>query len=382
MGTIHTRNSHASVSVRARRDRRVFDDPHVYVAGGEVVKEMTIAVAATVLLAGLGLLLPATNAAAITLVPGDVLILSPWLHRIDPISGEEETIAGEGAYGWRQTAIGRSGLYIADGDTDISRVDPETGAVQPVVTGLSSFRNLEVAPSGVIYVTQTENPGTSSVTSRLLAIDPQTGGTSVALENTETGGPIPGGELLAVSFFANGHAVLAVRVGGYGGPCSIYLANLATGLVVPLASGPLLNLGYPAAIVVGPDDRIFAAVIWADVTETYARFIEIDALTGAETSLRNMHTDSITDLEVSPDGNTLYTGGFVARIYGNFFARIDLFPTPGIEYLGPQGIGFTPDLAVFQPVPVPALRSRSLPALALVLAGAALFGLRRRAGKR
>ena len=138
-----------------------------------------------------------------------ILKLPPMIDGQDPVPGYLRHDARTGDLlvslfsGSTEGEEGGEGIELLRGAGGIVRIDPDTGAMRPVVTGLTAPTDLEIGPDGRLYVLEFcshfEDPvgtradmwkapshgGFRRFSGRLLAIDRDTGATTVVAEGLD-----------------------------------------------------------------------------------------------------------------------------------------------------------------------------------------------------
>jgi len=181
----------------------------------------------------------AAPAAAVSLLPGDLVALGTTaadgfgLHRVDPVNGATSLISAGPLAGPFAVGTGQS-IYVAIGG-EVSRLDAETGVATVVSSGgpLENAVSLVHRSDGQLFAL--DRAPTPDRTSRLIQIDPASGAQSVVAE----GGLLSPFGLTdaAVDFTLHPDQRALVGLYGTGG---VWI-DLTTGVQTPADIGGYLN---------------------------------------------------------------------------------------------------------------------------------------------
>ena len=265
------------------------------------------------------------------------------------------------------TAAGRAGdiLLGTDGNGDVIRMDPGTGAVSPVASGspLDSPSGLDFARDGALFTADYSLPG-------LVRINPVTGSASVVAE-----GPPFFAEPLDVEVGPDGQLYVAEEQGGFE---AVLKVDPATGQTEAISPGGLLTDPYALTIrhrdlvafvadgsgdqVVGVDLRTGAQQLVSDDPDLDSlqgialapngtlyvldaidnQILRVDPVTGAATPITTggLLSGNAYNIAIEPAGTIV-----VANINGNNVVRVD--PANGAQ--SEVGMATSPEGIVVEP---------------------------------
>jgi streptogramin lyase len=228
---------------------------------------------------------PAAGAGAVTLGPGDIVVLDAeafgftgGVIRVDPVSGAQTTVTSGGSF-----VIPRGLALEADNDIlvvdpeafggpgGVIRIDPVSGAQTTVSSG-GSFVNpaaIAVEPDGNIVISDAGAFG--GTPGAVIRVDPLSG----AQTTVSSGGSFE--SLGGVALEADGDILLASSGLGSGGPSSVIRVDPVSGAQTAVTSGGALV--DPRAVALEADGDILVADQLAHAV------IRVDPVSGAQTTV-------------------------------------------------------------------------------------------------
>ena len=237
-------------------------------------------------LAALALALgPAAGAEAVTLSPGDVVVVDSeafgfagGVIRVDPVSGAQTTVSSGGSFvsPFGLALEADNDVLVADaeafgGSGGVIRIDPVSGA-QTTVSSRGSFVNpfaVAVEADGDIVVADAGSVGTTP--GAVIRVDPASG----AQTTVSSAGLF---ECLAgMALEADGDILLTDLGPSCGGPRALFRVDPGTGAQTTVSSGG--SLAFPFGVAVEDDGDILVA------DQVATSVIRVDPASGAQTTL-------------------------------------------------------------------------------------------------
>ncbi len=249
---------------------------------------MTVSLVSVTGAAVLLLAFSASRSAALTLAPGDLVVVdtvTSVVVRVDPISGAQTLISSTGGF---DVAVAVDGTIWMSQGRKVVRVDPTSGIQTVVAADLipsgSQLTGISIAPSGDIIV------GAFGATPSVISIDPVTGNATV-LSSTA-------GEVNGVAVNAAGDIFVAPELGDQ------ILRLDSTGALqqtYDLIGPPGQDFGRPEDIAFAPDGDLIVLDSIRDV------ILKLDVASGSQTIIDPLVFSSFPfGLAVEPGGDFVF----------------------------------------------------------------------------